>query len=189
MVFVHINKDWILPRSHLRKFSTLLAIHLFPCIERIISWDCVSGKPCPGFQPKPGHSPTRPEERTSARECDSTSENEIVSAFQDYGCFSDTARMWECGFQPELGFSPTRIEERISQWDSESESVAPVHVSARHVRPSSCSHVRILDIGESAVRLFRVGPHVILIQREARCWCWWSRSEQRRSGQEVICAI
>ena len=52
---------------------------------------------------------------------------------------------------------------------SESESVAPVHVSARHVRPSSCSHVRILDIGESAVRLFRVGLHVILIQRETQC--------------------
>ena len=164
-------------------------IHLFPCIERIISWDCVSGKPCPGFQPKPGHSPTRPEERTSERECDSTSENEIVSAFQDYGCFSDTARMWECGFQPELGCLPTRIEERISQWDSESESVAPVHVSARHVRPSSCSHVRILDIGESAVRLFRVGLHAILIQRETQCWCWWSRSEQRKSGQEVIRAL
>ena len=52
---------------------------------------------------------------------------------------------------------------------SESESVAPVHVSARHVRPSSRSHVRILDIGESAVRLFRVGLHAILIQRETRC--------------------
>ena len=52
---------------------------------------------------------------------------------------------------------------------SESESEAPVHVSAQHVRPSSCSHVRILDIGESAVRLFRGGLHVILIQSEARC--------------------
>ena len=106
-------------------------IEIVYCIKHItvIGWDCISGKLCPGDGIKAaflchlckyGHLCKYVDVCTNG-----PIEIEIVSA----GIVSEESRV--LGFKLESGHRPTRPEERTSE--SDSESVAPLHVSLNYM--------------------------------------------------------